>query len=243
MLNNVLFVFEGITTENKIVKSLEKNFFLGKTVIKSVFDGDIYQLYKQLQQDEFLDIFSILKERSTKNLDLFEKYTRNDFAEIYLFFDYDGHATKADDEKIEKMLAFFSEETEQGKLYISYPMVEALKHIPEDRESFKDLRVLSNENIGYKELVDQTGFSNFKDYRKYNKDIWRELIDLHLCKANYLVTGSFQFPQDLISPEKIFESQRSNYIKPEFSVAVLSAFPCFIHDYFGNTELTKICLI
>lgn len=32
MLNNVLFVFEGITTENKIVKSLEKNFFLGKNV-------------------------------------------------------------------------------------------------------------------------------------------------------------------------------------------------------------------
>jgi hypothetical protein len=240
MLNNVLFVFEGIKTENKIVESLEKNFFLGKTVIKSVFDGEIYQLYEQLQRDEFLDIYSILKERHPKNLDLFEKYTRNDFAEIYLFFDYEGQATKATDEKIEKMLAFFCEETEQGKLYISYPMVEALKHIPIERESFKDLIVLSNENIGYKKLVNQTGFNRYKDYRKYNKDIWTELIDLHLCKANYLVNGSFQFPKDLISPEKIFERQRSNYINPEFKVAVISAFPCFIHDYFGNKELIKI---
>jgi len=239
MLNNVLFVFEGIKTENKIVESLEKNFFIGKTVIKSVFDGEIYQLYEQLQRDEFLDIFTILKERHPKNLDLFEKYSRNDFAEIYLFFDYEGQATKATDEKIEEMLSFFCEETEQGKLYISYPMVEAIKHIPEDRETFKDLMVLSNENIGYKKMVDQTGYKKYQDYRKYNKAIWCDLIDLHLCKANFLVNGSFEFPKDLISPEKIFEYQRLHYIRPKFSVAVLSAFPCFIHDYFGNTELTK----
>ena len=60
-----------------------------------------------------------------------ERFDREDFSEGYLFFDYDGHQKNLSkyDEKdaLEQMLMSFDNETENGKLYISYPMVEALR--------------------------------------------------------------------------------------------------------------------
>ena len=57
--------------------------------------------------------------------------TRDDFSEVYLLFDYDTHQTnlgrKDDVDAVAQMLESFDNETENGKLYISYPMVEALR--------------------------------------------------------------------------------------------------------------------
>ena len=57
-----------------------------------------------------------------------EGLSRDDFSEVFLFFDYDVHQTnlgKADDgDVINQMLESFDNETENGKLYISYPMVQ-----------------------------------------------------------------------------------------------------------------------
>ena len=99
--------------------------------------------------DEDLDTFNLLKERSLLNKEILNEFNRNDFAEIYLFFDYDGHSTLANDSKLESMLRFFNEETFVGKLYISYPMVEALKHI-QDEDAFRYVKVLAKKNIHYK---------------------------------------------------------------------------------------------
>ena len=56
-----------------------------------------------------------------------------------MFFDYDGHVNMPrnehgaghwdGDEVLGEMLKVFSDETDQGKLFISYPMVEAIQHI------------------------------------------------------------------------------------------------------------------
>ncbi|ROW57287.1 hypothetical protein C3E80_21145, partial [Cronobacter malonaticus] len=72
-----------------------------------------------------LDIFSLIKERNPE----LESFTRDMFSQVFLFFDYDGHSNNASDEKIRKLLDFFDEETEKGRLYISYPMIESLKCI------------------------------------------------------------------------------------------------------------------
>lgn len=86
-----------------------------------------------------LDLVNLLKERED-NARLLEGYTRDSFAAVYLFFDYDAHATLADDRKIMQMLDFFDNETENGLLYISSPMVEAIRHFKE-YDTFIDLTV------------------------------------------------------------------------------------------------------
>lgn len=103
-----LFIFEGAKTEEKLVEKLECNFLGDNHAIKCVFDAEIYQLYRKLHDDSGfpMDIVSILKERTKENAESLKYYNRNSFAYIYLFFDYDAHATAADDQKIDELLSF-----------------------------------------------------------------------------------------------------------------------------------------
>ena len=76
----------------------------------------------------------------------------------------------------------------------------------------------------------------------YTKTVWQELITAHLCKANALVNDAFTMPTSLISQETIFSKQLEKHIChkcPE--VAVLSAFPLYVLDYFGcERTITKL---
>ena len=124
---NILFIFEGEKTEKQITDNLTKYFINENLVVQCAYCANIYKLYKDIIEDEDLDTFLLLKELPN-NQEIFSQYNSNDFAEIYMFFDYDGHDTIADDKKVTELLKFFNEETLKGKLFISYPMVEALKH-------------------------------------------------------------------------------------------------------------------
>ncbi|MDH8701415.1 hypothetical protein M2138_000757 [Dysgonomonadaceae bacterium PH5-43] len=243
MSTNILFVFEGIKTEKQIVDNLQKEFFVpDNTVVTCVYSGEIYQIYRDIEADEDLDTFNLLKER-TQNADILKNYRRTDFAEIYMFFDYDGHSTVADDDKLNKLLNFFNEETDKGKLYISYPMVESLKHI-DCYNSFKYLNVECKENINYKNLVHSTCMKELSNFTLYNTEVWKRLIYVHLKKMNYIVFDSFEFPEDIITQSLIFTNQLSKFINREPPmVAVLSAFPIFIHDYYGNDKTKELCFI
>ena len=238
MSNKILFIFEGEKTECQISKSLQKHIFNNETnvVVECFFKADIYQLYRKLSADENLDTFNLLKERGNNSLD---GYTRNDFAEIYLFFDYDGHAHKADDNNIIELLYLFNNETDKGKLLISYPMVEAIKH-NNSTMTFEKLAVCCKENINYKNKVNNESDPKHRDLTLYDIKIWKELIDSHLRKMNYIVTDKFIFPTNIISQETIFQNQLTKFIHINATVSVISAFPVFIHDYFGNVRTKEL---
>lgn len=237
MSNKILFVFEGAKTEEQIMANL-KSFFLNEnTTITSVYGAEIYQIYKDIKADEDLDTFNLVKERN-QNKTILDIYTRADFAEIYMFFDYDGHSPIADDHKLIELLEFFKEETDKGKLFVSYPMVEALKHICEF-ETFKDLNVECKINIRYKNIVHESCIKDLRDFTKYDLITWKQLIRAHLQKLNFIVNGSFTLPNEIILQLIILSKQLEKYITPTSTVAVLSAFPIFLHDYYGNEEIKK----
>lgn len=259
MSNNELhfFMFEGGRTEPKYAEMLERN-FLGKQIaVKCVYDAEIYQLYEQLKNEDFaLDIVNLLKERSSENAELLKEYDRNSFAYIYLFFDYDAHATKADDENLIKMLDYFDNETENGMLYVSYPMVESIRHY-RDMESFRTLTVkCKRRNCPYLDECDRVEtclsephYKTFvaTDCRKqqtningYTREVWQELIRAHVSKMNYLVNGTFEFPQKVESQQTIFDCQLRKHINHKCPmVAVLSAFPIYVLDYYGTERLKE----
>ncbi|KAF3978211.1 MAG: hypothetical protein HFP77_03055 [Methylococcales symbiont of Iophon sp. n. MRB-2018] len=132
-----MFVFEGKKTESKYLKIfLEKlNIKIDKNRIEVAFCTDIYQLYEKIQRDPMVDTFELLKEFRSLNGSL-DKLERDEITSIYLFFDYDGHAPLASDKKIDLMLSQFNDETDQGKLFISFPMLESLK----DKKTLKKAR-------------------------------------------------------------------------------------------------------
>ena len=84
----------------------------------------------------------------------------SDISEIFLFFDYDfqnSHLSLEDiNQRVEEMLTLFADETENGKLYINYPMIESIRYTKElpdndyvnyvvSREECKDFKRLSRD--------------------------------------------------------------------------------------------------
>lgn len=238
MSYNILFVFEGQSTEKQITDNLTRYFVNEEVIIQCAFCTDIYQLHREISEDEDLDTFILLKEKQ-QNTQALSGYTRDDFAEIYMFFDYDGHAPLADDEKIKEVLDFFNEETSSGKLYISYPMVEALKHYS-DSIDFKLSKVKAKENINYKRIVSEECNKNLINFTIYDRNRWIQLIELHLNKLNYIVNNEFSLPVQNISQNDIFLKQLEKYINVDSTVAVLSSFPIFIFDYYGQTYIEEL---
>lgn len=133
----ILFIFEGKKREPALFSTLEYLYFPkeNQKIIYS-YENNIYSLYKELKNNDFTqDIVSVLRAK-TRNLsnDPFKEITKtSDISEIYLFFDYDCQnqdklKTMSLDElnkQLEELLVFFSSETENGKLYINYPMIES----------------------------------------------------------------------------------------------------------------------
>jgi len=238
MSNNILFIFEGGRAEEQIIFNMQTFFVNENTTIKCVYGAEVYQIYKQIIVDEDLDTFNLIKERNAETKAILNSYIRSDFAEIYMFFDYDGHSTLADDNTLNQLLNFFSEETDKGKLYVSYPMVESLKHIC-DYETFKDLNVPCKENINYKEIVGNSGIQELRNFTVYDLETWKQLVGAHLKKMNYVVNDFYVLPDEIISQIIIFRNLLDKFININSTVAVLSAFPIFIHDYYGNEEIKK----
>ena len=122
---NILFIVEGESREINIVDNICDVFFCKSQIkIISIPAGkNIYMLWKQLSDDNFeTDVFELLREDPLIDTCEIEDMERDDFSEVYLFFDYDGHQNNvAGDTKTESiiktMLNTFDNETEAGKLF------------------------------------------------------------------------------------------------------------------------------
>lgn len=129
MPNNILLVFEGSRREVMIFNKVRELFFKNSTAtfFYSYFDAEVFQLCQKIIDDEFLDLIEILRERAPNDSELLTR----EFSEIYLFFDHDGHSHPEVTSReyyleLKKIFTVFNNETEQGKIYLSYPMIEAL---------------------------------------------------------------------------------------------------------------------
>lgn len=240
----IAIISEGEKTEKQIINNLENNFttFSNKIIFLS-YKANIYNLFREIEEDEDIDIISLLKEKQIKankirndveNIDV-SNINSDDISQIYLFFDYDGHTENASDEEIVKMLNKFDNETENGKLYISYPMVEALKHLKKDKLDINNYLVEAKIRINYKNFVSQnTDYENLVNLTKGN---WFFIISENLKRCLFLLeikNINYEIYSNMINQESIFNKQLDKYISKEEKVLVLSAFPFFLIEYFGE---------
>ena len=228
----ILMIFEGAKTEPNILENIKKYFLNEKkeVVVKAIFGTTIYSLYQKfINFDDFDDDLDTFTLAQTMNSEL-ENISKDQIAEIYMFFDYDKQASNSSDEKLLKMLEIFNNETEKGKLYISYPMIEAIKHLKKET-SFKD--IIAKSEKAYKSEVSFNCDEEFKNFSSYTKENWEYIVNQHSKKANYVVNDNFIFPTSLISQNEIFEKQKEKYINISENVAVLGSFPIFLLDYYG----------
>ncbi|MCJ8270358.1 MAG: hypothetical protein MJK04_13265, partial [Psychrosphaera sp.] len=219
MSDMILFIFEGEKTEKRLVDNLRQHFLNeDDTIIYASFNTHIYKLYQEIEgyDDENVDtvevLLDVLRAKKTNTAHLTDVSRRN-VSQVYLFFDYDGHDTSASDEVISKMLAHFDDETENGKLYISYPMVEAIKHIHQE-VGFETVCVEAKTNVGYKALASNNCDPCYNQVGRYTKEQWQTLIGEHCKKLDYLMSSQFTLPTQYFAQDEIFDQQLANHITP-----------------------------
>ncbi|EBK2214590.1 hypothetical protein YE88_22820 [Salmonella enterica subsp. enterica serovar Schwarzengrund] len=232
----ILFVFEGEKTEAILTSSLLK-FFLSNDnrIIVSSFKTDVYSLFKKLSEDEDLDAFSIIKSKDSS----LDKYNRDDFSQMYLFFDYDGHAPGSSNDKIRKLLNFFSEETDKGKLFISYPMIESVKCINDfsNEDCFFDLKYKIDDCTKFKGFVHEYACNTLIDFNQYKNETWNNVINLHCIKSNFIVNEKKTFPIKEINQIDLFEKQFEKHIDTRREISVIGSFPLMLMDYYGLSKI------
>lgn len=255
----ILFVFEGKRREPDIFRTLEHLFFpKGQNIICS-FGNNIYELYRRMKELEGDgDLVSLLRElnRDKPENPFSPDVKSSDFSEIFLFFDYDFQnrniTLEEMNKQISEMLELFSDETDQGKLYINYPMIEAIRYtktLPDEHYPEYSVSRTECHDKGFKDLAQK--FSAYAsldfivlDFRKETapgilakiRQNWLLLERQNVIKANILCNDSANIPadKDSISQRHIFNAQTSKYILPKDEVAILSAFPLFKFDYFKS---------
>ena len=168
-MDKILFICEGEETERKFCNLIIDRYFIDNKKPKEyvAFGANIYSLYDEMSKDRDLDIIELIREKAKlkKDMATYEKLTMGGFDEVYLIFDYDFHAPQYSFEKILEMAEFFDNETENGKLYINYPMMESFKHfksIPD--EDFNNYKISKDECFKYKKIVgDVSCIKHFND--------------------------------------------------------------------------------
>lgn len=242
---NILLVVEGEKREVELIEKLFTDYQLEIERNIYVYGTNIYDLYERVflgnENDmDNIDFLQKLKEKEPDN-QLFNQ----EFSDILLIFDYDPQDNRFAEERIMTMLAYFSESTENGKLYINYPMLESYKHFkcfpdPEYKTRTVNYEILSKKN--YKTLVNDE--AKITGIRKYNRTIWNEIIKANIQKQNYILNGTSDLEEKelesnyfSILPKQILHKQNER-LKIEKEIYVLNTAVFFICDYNFNLIYT-----
>lgn len=243
------FIVEGEARKPLIINNISKVFFAHANfkIITLPAGQNIYMLWKKIKEDDFdTDIIEVLREEHEELKEQLEGLRRDDFSEVYLFFDYDGHQNNLSEEDnsdvLKQMLLSFDNETENGKLYISYPMVEALRDFEEGKCGRTGQCFITIAEIGnYKfTSAEHSFYSSFKDY---DITVWKSLIEVFAMRISCLMDSDNIIPYEQyrkeVSPSVIYQMEKKELQRQ--MVFVLSAFPEFLLDYFG-IKLWKTCV-
>lgn len=260
----IAFIYEGEQAEETLLANM-KQVYLSDFYDIEIFHlpaaGNIYMLWKRLIDDEFeTNVIDLLKEMSQEAKIRMEEQNlkASNFSEIYLFFDYDGHAARFSENTVheanelckrlnmpevknkwdllERMLLVFQNETEEGKLYVSYPMVESIKEIDKETSEYKRL-YMPLENIpNYKHSFFER--SDYGNYSVITREMWDIACYATLKQANLIVwkKGKCTYDEFIqnLTQLNIYHAQKIYYINApeEKFLAILNSIPLFLLEYF-----------
>ena len=270
----ILFVFEGEKQEPRVFQTIKYLFFnhLPEKDIQVSYCSNIHSLYDEMEKmnifdEDVADIVTLLRNHQRKNPkgDQSLINARNyKFSQKFLFFDYDikrrqkqnKKSLKKQNEYISKMLNYFNDETNKGKLFINYPMIESIRYfkkLPDNNfykytsyvflqrnfkkkaakfSFYKDLRFIA---FDYNNKTKEIKIPNDNNRIQSVKENWTYIRDLSVKKANYICSRKNIVPikKSDINQNRIFQNQQKYYVNTFLRrVAILNAFPLFLYEFF-----------
>lgn len=125
--SQILVLVEGNKTDYNLMNKLLEIYGISDSHEVVSYHTNIYTLYQEMFQEgdpASVDLLQNLKEHEP-NPHLKELFDRR-YSDILLIFDLDPQDPLFSVDKITEMASYFVESSDMGKLYLNYPMVEAL---------------------------------------------------------------------------------------------------------------------
>ena len=217
---NILFIVEGEQLEPEVISRIGEVYGL-RCDITSVCTNIhiLYQQLKK--DEGYSDVIPVLREilrtrlaslennKTSKEQQRRIRRAQEDlaklerpFASVYLVFDSELHHQSNDSlapldvieknvAELKKMLEFFDNETDQGKLYVNYPMMEAYRDCDDffddgyrDRLVSLDILFGRTPAKGYKSLVASRRLANVRS-RQISEAQFNRLTCMNVFKLNW----------------------------------------------------------
>lgn len=161
----ILIIVEGAKTDLHLMHKLLDLYGIRKSHQIVSYNTGIYDLYQKLffeDDPESLDLLQVLKEheKDQDKRNLFDEH----YTDIILIFDLDPQSPQFSPEKIKKMAQYFTESSDNGKLYLNYPMVESFYHM--------------------KSIPDPDYFVYTVNFRDLNSSKYKQAVK-HICRIPY----------------------------------------------------------
>ena len=234
-MRNILVLVEGMRPDVKLMERLLEIYGIdGYRIVP--YKTNIYALYHSLSRNGNQDILLHLREREPnpeKRVIFDERYS-----DILLIFDLDPQDNRFSPERISEISEYFNNSTENGQLYINYPMVEAFFHVkklptdPQYADSIASLEELKAG--GYKTRAAAESVVRSKNAFLSNREDCSAVIRQNLEKAWRIVGGE---PERLPPSQAVILAKQLDKLSVDTCVAILCTCVFYIVDY--NPRLVR----
>jgi len=242
-MSKILLLAEGKDPDKKLIEHIIKEFQIKGEVIWTKI-GTIYAFYKDIKEkyDENMDVIRYIKYKYSDKIS--KEFKASEISYVYLFFDYDLHSKLNEEyENFEKIYerineiseinSFFENETENGKLYLSFPMIEAYhkpigcnyiyekNNFEEKLEDFKDFKKKIKNEIGNR------GIESIKSQ-------YKEIIKFYIYNSEKILGMKFKE----VEKNKVLKFQ-NELLKNKNKIKIYSSIPIFLNEYFEIKKLQE----
>lgn len=232
----VLLVVEGEKAEPALLRRIFDVYDLNLDYEIVSYKTNMHVLYGDMFANgadaDMLSLTAVLKERESDPAK--RAVLDDDYSDVLLVFDYEPHDSMFDPRHIKQMVEHFNESTDEGKLFVNYPMVEACRHFRSISDpGYLERRVAVKDVCRYKELVGNETVCH--DVRKLSKSDFDAIVSmtvqksLSMCGLEYDLSDPGE-SYDRIDLSRIAERQNRE-VEGTGSLWVLGTCLLFICDY------------
>lgn len=235
--SKILVLVEGARTDLRLMEHLLHIYGIDNSHEVVSYNTNIYVLYQEMfagGDPSSIDLIQLLKER--ENDPIKKEIFNSRYSDILLVFDLDPQDQRFSADKILKMMQFFVESSDMGKLYLNYPMVEAFYHmksIPDENYNDYVISLVELSEGTYKQRVNQENrnhdYSKFAITRVECNTVIRQNIDKAWCISEM---GRNVESTEYVLPQTI-EVLRKQLLKIDLAkaISVLCTSAFYIVDY------------
>ena len=237
MAKKVLLIVEGDSDEVSFVKKLfsvcnrkiEYKIYSYRTNIH-IIAQELYNNYSDFDKGDVDIRLFLAAQENDKNK---KKLLLDAYSDIYMIFDFDPQHNHPHFDTIRRMIYYFTDSTNQGKLFINYPMMQSYKHFDKlPCLEFENTSVTMDEVNQYKKIVGD--ISCCTDLSKYSYHVFLSITVHHLKKANKILNDNYSIPiiDDYLEMNfgKLYDCQLS-FLKKDKRIYVLNTCIFILIDF------------